>query len=267
MRESLSAAVTEISAEGRTPLCLDLRLDAEVTLPEPVGQEMAAAASALIRLSPNPGGSPVWEDYHRRFVERFGTATLVPLLDVVNPGVGLGYPAGYPASVLPLPPERDTGRHAHLAQLITGESEVTLTDELIDTMTGSLFDPRLVPAHVEIAARVQAASAADLDAGRYTLHISPARSAGTLTSRFSALAAGSGLGHVYRNAPAIHDGARPVQLSVPPLFIRGQNVGRIPAYLPGLLSLGEHPGRGRRPLGPDPRRFAGCPWSPGKPAR
>jgi thiopeptide-type bacteriocin biosynthesis protein len=251
MRESLSAAVTEISAEGRTPLCLDLRLDAEVTLPEPVGREMAAAASALIRLSPNPGGSPVWDDYHRRFTERFGTATLVPLLDVVDPAVGLGYPAGYPASILPLPPERDEGRHAHLAQLITGESEVTLTDELIVAMTGSLFDPRLVPAHVEIAARVQAASAADLDAGRYTLHISPARAAGTLTSRFSALASGSGLDDVYRNAPVVHDGARAVQLSVPPLFIRGQNVGRIPAYLPGQLSLGEHPGRGRKPLGAD----------------
>jgi lantibiotic biosynthesis protein len=251
VRERLSAAVTEISAEGRTPLCLDLRLDAEVTLPESVGREMAAAASALIRLSPNPGGSPVWEDYHRRFVDRFGTATLVPLLDVVNPGIGLGYPAGYPASILPLPPEPDASRHAHLATLITGDSEVTLTDELIDTMTGSLFDPRLVPAHVEIAVRVQAASTADLDAGRYTLHISPARAAGTLTSRFSALAAGSGLEDVYRNAPAIHDGARPVQLSVPPLFIRGQNVGRIPAYLPELLSLGEHQGSGRKPLAPD----------------
>ena len=251
MRERLSAAVTEISGEGRTPLCLDLRLDAEVTLPEPVGQEMAAAASALIRLSPSPGGSPVWEDYHRRFTERFGTATLVPLLDVINPAIGLGYPAGYPTSILPLPAERDASRDAHLAQLITGEREVTLTDELIDAMTGSLFDPRLVPAHVEIAARVQAESAADLDAGRYTLHISPARSAGTLTSRFSALAAGSGLEDVYRSAPAVHDGACPVQLSVPPLFIRGQNVGRIPAYLPGLLSLGEHPGRGDKPLGPD----------------
>jgi hypothetical protein len=46
-----------------------------------------------------------------------------------------------------------------------------LTDELIDAMTGSLFDPHFIPAHVEIAARVQAASTADLDAGRYTLHI------------------------------------------------------------------------------------------------
>jgi thiopeptide-type bacteriocin biosynthesis protein len=251
MRKRLSMAVTEISAEGRTPLCLDLRLDAEVTLPDPVGREMAAAASALIRLSPNPGGSPVWEDYHRRFVERFATATLVPLLDVISPATGLGYPAGYPASILPLPPERDASRHAHLAELITGESEVTLTDELIGAMTGSLFDPRLVPAHVEIAARVQAASTADLDAGRYTLHISPARAAGTLTSRFSALAAGSGLEHVYRSAPAVHDGALPVQLSVPPLFIRGQNVGRIPAYLPRLLSLGERPGSGDQSLRPE----------------
>jgi hypothetical protein len=67
-------------------------------------------------------------------------------------------------------------------------------------MTGSPFDPWLVLAHVEIAARVQAASTADLDAGRYTLHISPARAVGTLTSRFSVLAAGSGLEHVYRSA-------------------------------------------------------------------
>jgi thiopeptide-type bacteriocin biosynthesis protein len=251
MRERLTTAVTEISAEGRTPLCLDLRLDAEVTLPESVGQEMAAAASALIRLSPSPAGSPIWEDYHRRFTERFGTGTLVPLLDVINPGIGLGYPAGYPTSILPLPAERDAGRDARLAQLITGVSEVRLTDDLIGTMTGTLFDPQRVPAHVEIAARVQAASTADLDAGRYILHISPARAAGTLTSRFSALAAGAGLDHIYRNVPAVYDGARLVQLSVPPLFIRGQNVGRIPAYLPGVLSLGEHPGSGRKPLGPD----------------
>ena len=250
-REGLSAAVAEISAEGRTPLCLDLRLDAEVTLPDSVGHEMEAAASALIRLSPSPAGSSVWEDYHRRFTERFGTGTLVPLLDVISPEIGLGYPAGYPTSILPMPPERDEGRQGHLAQLITGEGEVPLTDELIDSMTGSLFDPQLVPAHVEIAARVQAASTADLDAGHYTLHISPARSAGTLTSRFSALAAGSGLERVYRSAPAVHDGARPVQLSVPPLFIRGQNIARIPAYLPGLLSLGEHPGSGPEPLGVD----------------
>jgi hypothetical protein len=41
---------------------------------------------------------------------------------------------------------------------------------------------------------------------------------------------------------------------VPPLFIRGQNIGRIPAYLPGLLSLGEHPGSRGKPLGPDDSR-------------
>ena len=247
-RARLAGRVAGISAEGRTPLCLDLRLDAEVALPGSVGREMAAAASALIRLSPTPTGSPVWEDYHRRFVERFGAATFVPLLDVIDPGVGLGYPAGYPTSILPLPPDRSGDRHERLAQLITGESEVTLTDEMIDAMTGSLFDPRYIPAHVEIAARVQAGSIEDLDAGRYTLHISPARAAGTLTSRFSALAAGAGLDDVYRSAPAVHEGARTVQLSVPPLFIRGQNVGRIPAYLPELLSLGEHPGNGRRLL-------------------
>jgi hypothetical protein len=123
--------------------------------------------------------------------------------------------------------------------LTFADESSALADELIAAMTGSLFESQFVPAHVEIAARVQAASTADLNAGRYTLHISPARAAGTLTSRFSALAAGSGLEEVYRDAPAVHDGARPVQVSVPPLFIRSQNVGRIPAYLPGLLSLSD----------------------------
>jgi hypothetical protein len=51
MRERLSAAVTRISAEGRTPLCLDLRLDAEVTLPESVGQEMADRVSEPCKVS------------------------------------------------------------------------------------------------------------------------------------------------------------------------------------------------------------------------
>ncbi len=58
MRERLSMVVTEIPAEGRTPLCLDLRLDAEVMLPERVGQEMAVAASALIRLHLARAGPP-----------------------------------------------------------------------------------------------------------------------------------------------------------------------------------------------------------------
>lgn len=246
-RTALIGGITEVSAEGRTPLCLDLQLDAEVTLPNSVGEEMAAAASALIRLSPSPGGSPVWEDYHRRFVERFGTATLVPLLDVIDPGTGLGFPAGYPTSVLPLPPERGgTERHELLAQLITGESEVTLTDETIATITGSLFDPQYIPAHVEIAARIQAESITDIDDGRYTLHISPARAAGTLTSRFTALAEGSGLERVFQTVPAIHEDARTAQLSVPPLYIRGQNIARIPAYLPEVLSLGEYPHAAQR---------------------
>ena len=248
MRESLSATVTDISPEGRTSLCLDLRLDAEVTVPELVGREMAAAADALIRLTPNPAGSPVWEGYYRQFTERWGTGTAVPLPDVINPGTGLGFPASYPGSILSAPQEQSPKRHEVLARLITGENEIVLTDEAVDELTGTLFDSRYVPAHVEIAARIRAASLADLDAGRFLLHVSPARAVGTLTSRFSGLADGSGLEQVYRSVPVIHEGACAVQLSVPPLFIRGENVSRIPAYLPEILSLGEHRTGGRETL-------------------
>jgi lantibiotic biosynthesis protein len=94
------------------PIALDLRLAGGIVLPHAVAREAEAAASALVRLTPRPFGSPAWQDYHHRFVERYGIGALVTADDLLNADSGLGFPAGYRDSrikALPAPglSERD----------------------------------------------------------------------------------------------------------------------------------------------------------------
>jgi lantibiotic biosynthesis dehydratase-like protein len=93
---------------------------------------------------------------------------------------------------------------------------------------------------VELAARIHATSVQALDDGEYALTVAPARAGGTLTSRFTATMTGSGLEQVYRALPTGCAGALAVQLSFGPAYPHAENVCRVPAYLPHVLSLGEH---------------------------
>jgi class I lanthipeptide synthase len=156
-QEVTHAAITrrmrQISPAGRIPLAVDLRLDCEVQLPEHVMHEMARAATALLRLTRQPAGWPAWRDYHAAFYDRYGTGTLVPVTDVVDPGAGLGYPAGYPGSVLPAPVEGPSPRDERLLALawqtvMEGGWEIVLTDETIRAVAGDeRLDTRWIPPH------------------------------------------------------------------------------------------------------------------------
>lgn len=245
-RDQTEDVMRAVSDAGRTRLAVDLRLDCELAIPVGVAEEMERAADALLRLTAHPAGLPEWADYQRAFVERYGTGGLVPLADVVNPDSGIGWPAGYPGSVLHVSHDGPSARDQYLltlawTALAEGTGHIELTDETISVLTeGDRLDPRCIPPHVELACQILAETREDLDAGRYTLVVSPARSAGTLTSRFTLVATDSGLERVYRDLPTAVEGAFSIQLSVPPVYPRSQNVGRLPAYLGTVLALGEH---------------------------
>jgi thiopeptide-type bacteriocin biosynthesis protein len=252
-RETVTRRMRRVSQAGRTPLAVDLLLDADVRLPRYVVHEMERAASALLRLTRHPAGEPVWWHYREAFADRYGTGTLVPLADVLDPDAGLGYPAGYPGSVLPAPTpglcERDERLLALAWQAMAeGSIEIVLTEETVVALTDNRFDARYIPPHVELSARIHAASDQALTRGDYTLTVAPARSAGTLTSRFTPMAGGSGLAEVYRALPAATTGAIRVQLSFGPVYPHAENVCRVPAYLDHVLPLGEHRGAGERTL-------------------
>ncbi|MGH3630029.1 MAG: lantibiotic dehydratase [Sciscionella sp.] len=244
-RETITRRMRELSSAGRTPLAVDLLLDCDIGLPHDVAQEMERAASALLRLTRQPTGEPTWRHYHSAFADRYGTGTLVPLAEVLDPDAGLGYPAGYRGSMLPAPTpgisERDERLLAMAWQAVaTGTREIVLTEDNIAELTDKEFDQRYIPPHVELAARIHATTAEALGFGDYTLTVAPARSAGTLTSRFTPMATGSGLAQTYRALPAATDGALRVQMSFGPLYPHAENVCRVPAYLEHLLPLGEH---------------------------
>ncbi|GAA2463098.1 lantibiotic dehydratase [Streptomyces macrosporus] len=234
-----------LSPAGRTPLAVDLALDCDVSVPHQVADEMCRAATALMRLTRFPTGQAVWRSYHAAFCDRYGTGALVPVLEVVNPDTGLGFPTAYPGSVLPEPADIPTARDERLLSLAwqakTCGGEITLTDDLIRDLTaGDRFTTWNIPPHVELAARIHAPTLDALDRGDYTLTVAPARSAGTLISRFTPLATGTGLEDLYRTVPTTVQGALPVQMSFPPVYSHAENVCRIPAYLDDLLPLGEH---------------------------
>ncbi|HEX5402310.1 MAG TPA: lantibiotic dehydratase [Pseudonocardiaceae bacterium] len=228
---------------------VDLRADAEVVLPRSVATEIAGAASVLAALTPHPFGTPVWRDYHARFLERYGVGAAVPLVELVNPDIGLGYPAGYRDSLLERPTasvgERDTAllRLAQTAAL-NGDMEIALDDATITELRADNLGKAQWRAHVEVAVRVHALSRAALDRGEFELVVTGAfRAAGTTAGRFPDLlddADRDRMAAAYTALPTVNEGALRVQVSCPPLYTETENVARHPQVLPALLSIGEH---------------------------
>ncbi len=244
--DTLTSRLRDLSAAGRTPLAVDLLLDCAVSVPGQVLRELERAADLLLRLTRETSGQATWRDYHAAFWERYSTGVLVPVTDLLDPATGLGYPAEYPGSTMPVPASGHSQRDERLLALAwqamaDHRDEIVLTDDTIDHLTeGTTLTGRLLPPHVEVAARVHATSTDALNRGEFTLAMAPARAAGTLTSRFTLAATGSGLAGVYRDVPAMTEGAIRAQLSFPPLYPHTENVCRVPAYLPHVIALGEH---------------------------
>lgn len=244
LRTDLTATMRRVAATTRSPLAVDLHLDCDVQVPEQIAAEAAQAAGALLRLAREPEGSMGWRSYHRAFVDRYGTGTLVPVTEAVS-DTGIGFPPGFPGSRLPDaadPPSLRDRRLLGLAwqAVVDGDRELVVTDELLEELAGPLPLDASTPPHVEVAARVHAPSGQALADGDYLLVISPARAAGVMTSRFTVTATGAGLTEVYGRLPTTAAGALPVQMSFGGAYPYADNIARVPAYLPVVLPLGEH---------------------------
>ncbi len=257
LRATATERMRRVSTTGRTTLAGDLHLNVHVTVPDDLADEMAYAVTALLRLTRHPRPDLRWNDWCREFWDRYGTGAVVPVTEAVHPDAGLGLPAGFPTSMFAEPDEQVTHRDAELLRLawdavMTGRHEVVLTDEIIATITAETpVDPRWIPPHVELGARVHATDTQALQTGDYTFTVHPAQAFGTLTSRFGPAVTEAGLDAVYAATPAAVDGALSVQLSFPPLFPHAENVARIPAHLLYVLGLGEHRGDDATVIGLD----------------
>ncbi|WP_433234833.1 lantibiotic dehydratase [Actinomadura nitritigenes] len=245
-RTALAERMTDLSGSRRS-LAIDLRLDCDLALPRQIERVAEAAASALARLTTHPFGTEAWQRYHTRFFERYGVGALVPVLELVNPGVGLGFPDGYPGTPGEQRPplSRRDERLAELAQTaaLDGQREIVLDDASIAGIAGRDETRARLPADLEICFRVLASSDNDIDRGAFDLEVvTVSRGIDTMAGRFVDLLWPSG------REPKRHasvGGALPVQMSFAPLSLRAVDVTRVPEQLPSVLSLGEHrqPGR------------------------
>ena len=236
------------------PLAVDLRLGREVVLPELVALEAAAAAAALRRLTPYPAGNTSWRDYHRAFLDRFGASSLVRLAQLVDPVVGLGYPAHFSP---PTPAAAGVShRDAGLLRLVQraalhGEQEVVLDDAALDALCGPAPGGSPEP-HVEICGEVLAPTVAALSRGAFSFLVTGvSRTAAAMSGRFlDVLPDADRLRMIsaFRQLPPIVEGAVAAQLSFPPAHVRLENVTRTLPVLEDWISLAEHRGGQRRGL-------------------
>ncbi|MCX5206722.1 lantibiotic dehydratase [Streptomyces sp. NBC_00237] len=229
------------------PLAVNLRLDSSVVLPQQVLREAESAATVLARLSPAPFGTPGWKAYHVRFFEKYGIGSLVPLRDVVDPDVGLGFPPGYLDSEVE-PREPLTKREQLLLALaqtavLTGGQEVVLDDRQVAEIGGDRDEMR-VPPHMEVVFEIGADSEVALDQGDFVLSaVHPTRGIGTTSGRFLDLLEGGDRARaatVLGNLPTNTPGALPVQLSFPPLNRNHATVARVPQVLSCVVSVAEY---------------------------
>ncbi|MGQ0774086.1 MAG: lantibiotic dehydratase [Pseudonocardiales bacterium] len=249
LRARVARRMAAISSAER-PVTVDLLLDGGLVLPHAVAREAERTAEALVRLTPHPFGTPAWQDYHRRFCERYGLAALIGVHELLDVDSGLGFPAAYRDSRLDLPAtpglsERDVAllglaQNAAMRQRI----EVVLDDTMIADLAVEHAAKIRVQPHTELRCRVYALTPDALGRGEFELAITGAsRAAGTTTGRFLDLFDAADRGRMfstYAELPTVSENALRVQVSGPPVYPRAGNIARSPTVLPHLLSLAEH---------------------------
>jgi hypothetical protein len=174
------------------PLCVDVAVDASITVPQSLLDDAAEAISVLWTISCT---KPTLAVYHARFVERWGHGRFVPLVDVTDPVIGLG-DEGIETGIESA--DASSTRLGVLAALLgdataNGRTEVVLDDATLATLAMPGTDRP--PPGAEVYARVLAASEHDLTAGRLhlALYVGGTQDAGSSAGRFTSLLPGSQL--------------------------------------------------------------------------
>ncbi|MDP9792522.1 thiopeptide-type bacteriocin biosynthesis protein [Catenuloplanes nepalensis] len=222
---------------------VDLRVDCDLVLPTAVTAEAGRAAAALTRLArPASAG---WQDWHARFLNRYGLHALVPILDTVDAQVGLGYPAGLtgmPADAAPVLTGRDR-RLIAVAQdaALRRQHEVILDEALVEELAGT--SPAEIAPSAELTVRVHAGSLQDVEEGDFHLSVVRASSqAFTTAGRFLDLFDESTRRQMATGAsdsPPASTGALLAQLSSVTRYTISLDVNRAARTLPHVIPVGE----------------------------
>lgn len=228
-------------------LQVDLRVDAEITLPRELGAEVAAAVSLAWRLQDTTtDAASALASYRLAAVERYGAGRLVPLRELLDPVVGLGLPDHYEGHRHDAKESKRRDRAlVALAQeaAFTGQREVLLDEALVARLVNRGGRPG--PAEsAEVLAEVLADDDEALRTGNYRLVVTNAGSRpGAMFGRFLH-AVGELADPVAHRLHDLHTAspggtaAVPAQVCVPPGTSRSFNVLRAPLLAGRAISIG-----------------------------
>jgi lantibiotic biosynthesis protein len=171
----------------------DCRLDLKGnTLSELVRGDVEASVRLLLRLGPGLHRVPAVSEFRRLFNERYQIGEAVPVLELLDPDIGIGYPPAPVAGSYAAGWERR--RESHLRALVARaqdeqRSAISLTDEDIKAVERT--DQKVaVPHSLDVFFSLGSRSRQSIDEGDYMLIISPivgAMGAGRSFGRFAAL--------------------------------------------------------------------------------
>src|SRR5581483_9023055 len=163
-----------------------------VGVSERVAQEAARAAELLLRLTPAPQGAAHLSAYRAAFEARYGRDREVPLLELLDPNLGLGPPrgaggvAGVDGRRLAL--RNETLQAIALKALVERRAVVELDDAQLDRLALWNPEPERLPLSLDLSVFVIASSAAAIDAGDFLVALGPnvgAGQAGRYLGRFA----------------------------------------------------------------------------------
>ncbi|MEV2274871.1 lantibiotic dehydratase [Nocardiopsis sp. NPDC049922] len=247
-RDVLTSAQRCLRTIGAVPheqnIQVDLALGVSVQLPALVAEEVEATANVLSRLAgPYPA---LLEDFHRRFVRRFGVNTPIPVKEVLDPERGLDPPwtRGLTHSAVSGQENRDRVLSALAQEATLLRREVVLDESSLAELSRPAAQPPW-PVEVELCAQLLAPSPDALISGDFLLVVASAfgsPSIGAMTSRFAHLFQGDGAVSQVGPIRAREDGphAPRAHLVFSPPHRRSANVLRGPEWSGLTIPLGTY---------------------------
>lgn len=212
----LEARARELHSSEATPFQSDLAMPfAGVELTQAVADEAARAAELLLRLSPQPEGSPRLDHYRNLFVGRFGLERMVPLVELLDPELGLGPPEDQPRQ----PTERERERSRTLLELAGNALRdhrfaVDLDEATLARLETWPVWTASAPASLDLSVFVATSSRAALDAGDFSVVVGPnlgGLAAGRTLGRFADLL-GPGASEALSSAAVAEEATAPGQV-------------------------------------------------------
>jgi thiopeptide-type bacteriocin biosynthesis protein len=175
---------------GETPVQVDMAMKVEGGLGERVAVEAARACELLLQLSPSPRGASSLAGYRQAFLNHYGHEREVPLLELLNPNVGLGPPSLHGHAPTGPDSQKAALRSQTLLQIACSalrdrERVVHLDEKRLARLETWRPDAQTAPISLDINILVAARSAAAIDSGDFTVVLGP---------NLGALAAGRNLG-------------------------------------------------------------------------